>query len=375
MSAHIDYILQDYIDGSVNAEERAAVERHLSECEACRSEYEALRLLVTEVGLLSKSIEPERELWPSIEQKIVSLPPVHPDLNGRSPDRPAARRHLVRWGVAAAAAVAALVFAVRYFVPGPSWEVDVLQGTPSIAERLVSDAARMGEGDWLVTDGRSSARVEVGVIGHVDVGPGTEIQVRSTDATDHRLAMTRGTIEARIFAPPRLFIVETPSATAIDLGCVYTLEVDSTGMSILHVKAGYVELVKDGRTSVVPAGKMALARPGKGPGTVFSEDASPALREALRRYDFEGGGLREVLSNAGPRDGATLWQIVSRAPAAERAAAYDRLTELVTPPEGVTREGVLSGDPNMLFAWDEHVGLNTVSWWGYVKKKTEMKGR
>jgi hypothetical protein len=53
--------------------------------------------------------------------------------------------------------------------------------------------------------------------------------------TDHRLALDHGAIEARIWAPPRLFFVETPSARAVDLGCVYTLEVDRAGAGRLSV--------------------------------------------------------------------------------------------------------------------------------------------
>ena len=36
-------------------------------------------------------------------------------------------------------------------------------------------------------------------------------------------------MSARIWAPPRLFYVNTPSAVAEDLGCAYTLEVDDLG--------------------------------------------------------------------------------------------------------------------------------------------------
>jgi hypothetical protein len=274
--------------------------------------------------------------------------------------------------LAAAAAVAAVSVGINLYLSQPSWDVVILQGSPVVAERRVEGEAKLRRGEWLETDESSRARLDIGVIGHVEVAPRTAIQIRSTESTDHRIALARGTIEASIFAPPRLFFVETPSATAIDLGCVYSLSVDSSGTSLLHVKAGYVELADGGRVSVVPAGWMCLARPERGPGTAFSAAAPPRLRDALRRYDFEAGSLDEVLANTGPGDGVTLWQLYEKATSADRERIYDRLTLLVEPPKGVTREGILSSNPAMITAWQEQLGLNTYSWSDYLKKKTSM---
>jgi hypothetical protein len=56
------------------------------------------------------------------------------------------------------------------------------------------------------------------------------------------LSLERGALHARIAAPPRLFIVDTPSAMAVDLGCEYKLDVDAAGNSRLHVTSGFVAL-------------------------------------------------------------------------------------------------------------------------------------
>jgi hypothetical protein len=45
---------------------------------------------------------------------------------------------------------------------------------------------------------------------------------------------------------------------------------------------------------------------------------------------------------------------------------YDRLTALLPPPEDVTREGVLRGDPEMLKAWQNYLGLG-INWWEFWK--------
>src|SRR5207253_7821011 len=130
---------------------------------------------------------------------------------------------------------------------------------------------------WLETDSSSRAKISVGRIGQVEVDPNTRLRLVQTRLTEHRLALARGRMQARIWAPPRLFFVDTPSAEAVDLGCAYTLAVDDAGGSLLQVTSGYVAFVRDGRESKVPAGAVCVTRPGIGPGTPYFADASEKL--------------------------------------------------------------------------------------------------
>jgi len=114
----------------------------------------------------------------------------------------------------------------------------------------VSESGQLHIGDWLETDGNSKARLAVGLIGEIEIEPNTLLRLVQANLTDHRIELKHGTIRATIWAPPRLFFVETPSAVAVDLGCAYTLVVDETGGSFLHVTSGYVALEFDGHESL-----------------------------------------------------------------------------------------------------------------------------
>ena len=81
----------------------------------------------------------------------------------------------------------------------------------------------------------------------MNVEPNSRLRLAGVGATDHRLELARGTMNAFIWAPPRLFFVDTPSATAVDLGCAYTLTVDDLGNGELHVMTGYVALADGSR--------------------------------------------------------------------------------------------------------------------------------
>ena len=241
----------------------------------------------------------------------------------------------------------------------PSWEVARLLGSPTIGNSRIGQTGQLGVGEWLETDNASRAKISVASIGQVEIDPNTRVRLLETRLTEHRLELARGRMSAHIWAPPRLFFVDTPSAVAADLGCAYTLEVDDAGASLLRVTSGWVALQLRDRESVVPAGAACATRPGIGPGTPYFEDASQTFRTALTKLDFESdissgsdiSPLKQVLTESRVRDTLTLWHLLYRVNESDRVLVYERLAALAPPPNGVTREGVLSLDETMLRLW------------------------
>jgi len=243
----------------------------------------------------------------------------------------------------------------------PSWEVEKIAGAPQVGSRGVNQSARLAVGEWLTTDEASRARLDVADIGHVEVDPNSRLRLVETKESEHRLALTRGKIHALIYAPPRLFFVDTPSAVAVDYGCAYTLEVDEGGRSLLHVTAGWVALEAQGRESFVPAGATCVTEPGQSPGTPYFKNASQSFIDALQEVDAASDttahavALAVVLREARKRDGLTLWHLLTRVDGEARERVSARLAQLVPPPAGVTREGILRLDREMLERWKNTV--------------------
>ena len=176
-------------------------------------------------------------------------------------------------------------------------------------------------------------------------------------------------MHAMIWAPPGQFVVDTPSAVAVDLGCRYTLEVKPDGSSVLRVEAGWVGFEHAGVRSLVPAAAVSDTRPGQAPGTPHFEDASTSFSAALDVIDFGGSlearraALDTIIGEARPRDAISLWHLLSRVDGDARARVYDRLASLVPPPAGLSRDGVLAGDREMLDAWWDELGLGSSEMW------------
>ncbi len=294
----------------------------------------------------------------------------------------------VIWSLPSLAAVAATVvlaigawFLVRQTSSaprgpaGPAWDVARLAGTPTLGARRMGDHGRLAPGQTLRTDAASSAILNAGAVGEIQVDPGSRLRLVESRSGRQRLALDLGAIHAMIWAPPGQFVVETPSAVAVDLGCAYTLQVDDKGASLLRVTFGWVGFTLHGRESFIPEGAMCATRPGIGPGTPYFADAAPAFRTALEDLDFgppapeaalarqKSGALDELLANARPRDALTLWHLLARLDQPQRALVYSRLAALVPPPSGVTRQGILSGDKHMRDLWWNALGLGDTSWW------------
>ena len=285
-------------------------------------------------------------------------------------------------GALAAAAVLVIVGAVGWYVwtARGGWSVRTIEGTPMISVTPnpgvpTGDDVELRVGEWLVTDAVSRARVAVGNIGSVDVEPNTRVQLVEARGREHRMSLERGTIHARIWAPPKLFFVKTPSATAVDLGCEYTLKVDDAGAGLVRVVLGWVAFESDGRQSLIPQGAICATRPGIGPGTPYYSDAPEGYPDALNRLDFgppddpqRSAALDAVISTARPRDGLTLWHLLTRGAREERLRVYDRLATLSPPPPDVTRAAVVAGDRRALERWWNSIGVDTGSWWNIKAK-------
>ncbi|HJZ62981.1 MAG TPA: FecR domain-containing protein, partial [Candidatus Acidoferrum sp.] len=264
----------------------------------------------------------------------------------------------------AAVAVAAIATSILISQPAPplvqrpGWEVARVEGAPVIGAASIQGPGAKGKlevGQLLVTDASSRATITVAEIGQIQVDPGTRVRLLQTMRDRKRISLEEGTIHAAIWAPPGEFVVDTPSAVAVDLGCAYTLHVAPDGSGLLRTTLGWVGFHSNGRDSFIPAGAVCPTHRNAGPGTPYLEDASEPFRSALEQLDFgtltpdsRQAALQTILSNARKDDALTLWHLLSRMQGNEREEVYARFASLVHPPEGVTREGILRLDQKQL---------------------------
>jgi len=279
--------------------------------------------------------------------------------------KPAKSHYERRWLAIAAAAVVVLAIGAAVFVkrtgtagPATSWQLSLAGQKPS--------AVRAGQ----VIETATQGTMESEFVGQVDIEPNSRLRVLASHEDEQRLALDHGTIHAVIWAPPTKFIVDTPSAKTVDLGCQYTLRVANDGKGFLTVEMGWVAFQWHNIESFIPAGAACTTRPGHGPDTPHFLDAPETLTKALAQFDMTGNpqALNAALSSARPRDGLTLWHLLQRTQGTERGEVFDRFAALVNLPSSVTREAILGGDrKSMDIAWDA-LQLGDTSWWREWKR-------
>jgi predicted anti-sigma-YlaC factor YlaD len=332
---HVTTRLARYVDGDLPATDSQAIEAHLATCERCRQELDEIRFASRLVRQLAVVKAPS-SVWNGIDAAISDT------TGARAPFA------IPRWAIACAM--------LLVVAGGAYWWMPGAQGPWEVSDS--GRSTRMAAGELLETGEGSRARIVVGDIGTVNVAPGTRVRLGDAGASAYRLALERGTISAQITAPPRLFIVDTPASTVVDLGCAYTVTVSDEGAGELRMTEGWAALEWKGRESLVPAGAVCRTQPSVGPGTPYFEDAPDPLKRAVDAFDFADGGpaaVEIVLREARVRDTLTLWHLLSRVEPAQRARVYDRIASLVPPPATLFRERVLALDPDALRAWREEL--------------------
>jgi hypothetical protein len=312
MFGHVKTLITAYHHGELASDERRRVESHIAVCAGCRSAFDEIR---TTTLLL---------------RGFASTGPI------TVPAKP------VR-------AAGALVLIVTFSLF--AWRQPILVDAPS--------EFRLGQ--WLNI--ASEVTLKVGEIGYVRLEPKTRLRLTQDQPTEQRIEMQRGTMHAFISAPPRLFFVDTPSATATDLGCAYTLKVDDRGDSLLTVILGFVQLDSNGRASIVRAGWAAKTRKGAGPGTPYLVESSETMKQDIDIIDFsadaaaKSAALDRILNDAGINDQITLYHLLQRVPSDERRRVAEKLVQFASLPDAVSLEGTVALDADAMSRWEKHIGL------------------
>jgi hypothetical protein len=306
---------------------------------------------MNEEYLWNRESEPDGE-----DAEIVRLEGILSPLGYRQgPMREKRRPPVVWWWLGAAAALILGVGGIAMMTRG------------AVSAWQFASGGRLRAGQLIETGRTKSAEIASEATGEVRVDPGSRLRLTGED----RFNLERGTIHALIWAPPGKFVVDTPSAKTIDLGCRYTLQVSQNGTGLLTVETGWVAFESRGVESFIPAGAACVTRPVRGPGTPYFADASPALTAALERFDTasDAGALNQAIASTRPRDALTLWHLLTRTRGQQRGEVFARLAGVVNLPPAASREAILRGDSAAFDAAWNALDLGDTDWWREWKRQ------
>lgn len=327
--------------------------------------------------LWDKTGEPDAEIE-RLEQALSRYQHLRPFV---FPYAPQDRRWLIGVRFALAGAAAAM-FVIALFLFWPAgrgdvqWQARRAAGQPRLNANIIGAEARVQVGGVITTDAYSQVELDAAGHGRIRVLPGSVVKLVQSGDRHQRLALEHGSIEASLFAPPFMFSFDTPSGTAYDIGCAFTLSVDDQGHGLVRVTSGWVQFEIGMKQELAPAGMVIPIEPGIGPGTPYFEDAAPAFTEALAQFDSSKepaarlSALRTITQQARPRDTYTLLRLMRDATPEERGVLFDRAVQLRPPPAWVTREGIMRHEEAMMDAWVQSLGYGDAKrWWVHWKDR------
>lgn len=130
-----DAALSDFLENALDADDRAALDSHASTCDRCRALLGELSAITTQAAALP-NLEPSRDLWPAIAQRITAPVVALPDTVARRAGRHSVRQPVRPWFLAPAALAAAA--AVLIAVTASVTLVATRSGRPSARPSLVA---------------------------------------------------------------------------------------------------------------------------------------------------------------------------------------------------------------------------------------------
>jgi len=267
------------------------------------------------------------------------------------------------WPLAAAAAlIIGIALGGWYFYTAPNrWRATEASGIAIVPHSIL----RTGD---VVRTGQGSVRLQSSAVGSIDVGANTTVRLIENRSKRHRLALASGTIHAKTTSQPGVFVIDTPKARAIDLGCEYTLTIAPGGGGALRVIAGWVDLTHGYEQSLVPQGASAMIEPDGSLTVPVFDDAAPAFQIAVRKHD-----VPTIVALARTRDAFTLLNLFRLSTPDERMLLFDRLNQLVPAPPSITRDSVRYWTPSSTELWWRPV-LRATGIHALKKKKGMLDG-
>ena len=285
--------------------------------------------------------------------------------------RQASRPRRVRIVVIAGTIAASLVVAAGFWFY--HWRLDwpadrawtmLLRSTGQTA------TSQLQVGQPLAVPSPTSARIDVARLGTIDATAGTQLTLSSTDAKHHRLQLTQGTVDVRLWAPPGAVAFRTPAGDVIDLGCFFQLSVDLDGAAHLTVRSGWVQLDNAFGESLVPAGASSLMQADRRPFVPVYDDAPKGFGANVRAFeradtpDARLSYVRLITDQAREQDIVTLLMLAARVDGPARLQLLDASAKILPPPASIDLKAAASGDNEAVWKWIDALALPPVKgWW------------
>lgn len=288
--------------------------------------------------------------------------------------KPTAAARARRRGAVAAVLAAALAACLVLYA-GYAWRLSWSAGAPwRVAASTAATPSQLVPGATLQTGARDARTIAVARIGRIELSPQSSLRLVETRSGQHRVALDRGHLRARIWAPPGYFGVEAGAAEVVDLGCDFEVWKAADGRGRVYVRSGWVAYRLGAQDVLLPSG-FAMDFDAQHASTPLRPAAAPAFVQAVRDLDAALDAAADaaaaeavagrVASAAADADAFSLLSLLTRHPSLARGALYPRLARAlgVTADDAAHRDAWRGGDASAIDAWWQRMPTQPKRWW------------
>ena len=260
--------------------------------------------------------------------------------------------------IAYAALGLVLIIAAYIFITSPSsgWEVISLSGQPKVDNSVMDKGDGFESESKIETDAGSSVTVAIPEMGRLLIDNSSIV---SRTKNSNEVEVEKGQIRKFEGDAYDVLTVLTPLAKFTELykGGAFRLHVDENGSCKLIVESGWVIVNIKEFDSYVPKNFGCLISRGKY-AIPYPSDSSPQLISLLENFSgINDPSVGTILSLMTKKESLSLWHIIQLISTENRSIAFDRLNKLIPAPAGVTKEGILALNKNMLLDWRQEIEL------------------
>ena len=252
---------------------------------------------------------------------------------------------------------AAVIFAAyKFLTSGSGWEIIQFSGQPMMDNKKITQGDQFKANCTIKTDNQSSVTFSIPDVGKVLIDSSSVVK-RAEKGSE--IIMEEGQMKKYEGNANDFLTVQTPLAKLKEFyqGSAFKLKIMNRDATLIAVESGWLTVDVKDFTSYIPKNYDCLISKGRYV-LPYYQDTKPELQSLIEGFTgVNDPSIGTILSLVTKKDAILLWHLLQLVSNENRFVVFDKLNELVSAPNGVTKEGIQALNKDMLMKWRQEIEL------------------
>ena len=231
------------------------------------------------------------------------------------------------------------------------------KGTAKIDNSVESGESFLPDGSSITTGNDSYALIKIPDVGTIELAPLTTI--KKPEKKDEILIST-GSADISFLNSTKKYSIRIPSAQITDFnssGYMYKVNIDEIKNSNISVNKGWIKITSLAGDDIICEDYKIDIVNEFGTGVPYHVSSSPEFIELINNVAINNleTSVAALVDASTKKDALTLWNLLPRLRPVLREVIYNKLYQLVSHVEEISKEELLNLDPDKLNLWLEEI--------------------